>query len=71
MRNSIECSSLGDKIYRHPTYEPNFYKEDGSIAGSTQILRKKNKARMNQIDFTQDKNVKWPLYPRVVHFCFY
>ena len=28
-------TSLGDKIYKHPDYVANFFKEGGLIAGST------------------------------------
>jgi hypothetical protein len=60
LRNFIPCHSLGDKIYRSPTYAENFFKGDGLIPGSTNIFRKKTTARLNEVDFTTDKNVKWP-----------
>lgn len=40
MRNSIGISSLGDKPYRYPEYEPEFYKNGGLIPGSTQKPRR-------------------------------
>ena len=34
-RNGLPLKSLGDKIYKHPDYQPHFYKEGGLIVGST------------------------------------
>ena len=64
LRNSIPCSSLGDKIYKHPTYQNDFFKGDGLIVGSTNTYKKKTAARLNEVDFTIDKSVKWPLRER-------
>lgn len=65
LRNQIECYSLGDKKYKFPTYDDTFFKGDGVIVGSTNIDRKKTTARMNKVDFSVDKTVKWPLKERV------
>lgn len=35
MRNGIPLKSLGDKVYKAPEYNPDFYKEGGLIPGST------------------------------------
>lgn len=34
-RNGLGVSSLGDKPYKYPEYDSNFYKAGGLIAGST------------------------------------
>jgi len=34
-RNGLGVTSLGDKPYQYPEYQPNFYKSGGLIAGST------------------------------------
>ncbi len=34
-RNGVGVSSLGDKSYKYPEYESNFYKAGGLIAGAT------------------------------------
>lgn len=64
-RNSIPVNSLGDKPYKHPTFQPGFYKEPGVYPGSTNVLRKRNHAKMNMVDFTIDKNAVYPFYPTV------
>lgn len=66
VRNSIPCASLGDKIYKYPTYASAFFKGDGCISGSTNVYRKKTTARLNEVDFTINKSVKWPLRERML-----
>lgn len=39
LRNDLTVASLGDKSYKYPEYAPDFYKEGGLIAGSTQKPR--------------------------------
>jgi hypothetical protein len=34
-RNGLPLHSLGDKIYKAPEYQSNFFKEGGLITGST------------------------------------
>lgn len=34
-RNYVGVASMGDKPYKYPEYEPNFFKPGGLIAGST------------------------------------
>jgi len=36
-RNGLGCNSLGDKAYRHPEYEKEFYQAGGLVAGSSFI----------------------------------
>lgn len=62
-RNSIPVSSLGDKYYKHPIYSPGFYNEPGVYPGSTNIDRKRNRAKINMVDFTISKDAKYPFYP--------
>ena len=50
-RNGLPMSSLGDKNYKHPDYTPNFFKEGGLIAGSTNQLRMKSGGNGKAIDF--------------------
>ena len=64
LRNTIPVNSLGDKIYRYPTYAAEFFKEGGLISGSSNIYRKRTTARLNEVDFTVDKRVKWPMTDR-------
>ena len=63
-RNGISTASLGDKPYKNTTYASEFYKTPGLIPGSTNVLIKRNAARKKQIDFTIDKNAKWPMKPQ-------
>ena len=35
MRNTIGIANMGDKNYKYPEYEANFYKNGGLIVGST------------------------------------
>ena len=35
MRNGLPVSSLGDKIYKAPDYQPGFFRDGGLVAGST------------------------------------
>ena len=65
-RNGISAASLGDKPYKHTTFAADFYKVPGLIAGSTNKQYKRNAARKKQIDFTIDKNAKWPMRPQKV-----
>ncbi len=32
-RNGMPLASLGDKIYKQPDYQPNFFKDGGLIVG--------------------------------------
>lgn len=48
-RNNIGVSSLGDKAYKYPEYEPNFYKAGGLIPGSTQKPRSSTNPLQHQI----------------------
>lgn len=64
-RNSIPVHSLGDKAYKHPTFQPGFYKEPGVYPGSTNVLRSRNRAKINMVDFTIDANAVYPFYPTV------
>ena len=50
-RNRMPMASLGDKNYKHPDYTPNFFKEGGLIAGSTNQLRMKSGGNGKAIDF--------------------
>ena len=50
-RNGLPMSSLGDKNYKHPDYTPNFFKDGGLIAGSTNQLRMKSGGNGKAIDF--------------------
>jgi hypothetical protein len=34
-RNGLNLTSLGDKNYKYPEYQPNFFHEGGLIVGST------------------------------------
>lgn len=43
MRNSLGVTAMGDKPYKYPEYEANFYKNGGLIVGST------HKPRIGQI----------------------
>jgi hypothetical protein len=36
-RNGVPLSSLGDKIYKCPEYQTDFFKDGGLITGSTYI----------------------------------
>lgn len=65
-RNGISTASLGDKPYKHASFAPEFYKVPGLIPGSTNKQYKRNAARKKQIDFTIDKNAKWPMRPQRV-----
>jgi hypothetical protein len=37
-RNGLPMHSLGDKIYKAPEYQPNFFLDGGLIVGSTYSL---------------------------------
>lgn len=50
-RNGLPLTSLGDKNYKHPEYLPNFFKEGGLIAGSTNQLRMASGGSGKAIDF--------------------
>ena len=63
-RNGLSAYSLGDKPFRYPEYSSNFFKEGGLVTGSTIAYRPRVGALKNEVDFTENKNAKWPLYPR-------
>ena len=65
-RNGVSVASLGDKPYKSTNYAPEFYKTPGLIPGSTSWNTKRNYAKKKQIDFTIDKNAKWPMKPRQI-----
>ena len=44
-------TSLGDKNYKNPDYTPDFFKDGGLIAGSTNQLRMKSSGNGKAIDF--------------------
>lgn len=50
-RNGLPMTSLGDKNYKNPDYTPDFFKEGGLIAGSTNQLRMKSSGNGKAIDF--------------------
>lgn len=50
-RNGLPLQSLGDKNYKHPDYEPGFFKEGGLITGSTNTLKMKSSGNGKAIDF--------------------
>ena len=50
-RNGLPMTSLGDKNYKNPDYTPDFFKDGGLIAGSTNQLRMKSSGNGKAIDF--------------------
>lgn len=50
-RNGLALQSLGDKNYKHPDYEPGFFKDGGLITGSTNTLKMKSSGNGKAIDF--------------------
>lgn len=66
MRNGLSTNTLGDKIYRAPQYSSGFFKEGGLITGSSIAYRPRVCALKNEVDFTENKNAKWPLFPRTL-----
>lgn len=50
-RNGMPLKSLGDKIYKAPDYQPNFFKEGGLITGSSNVARMKSTGNAKAIDF--------------------
>ena len=50
-RNGLPLTSLGDKNYKHPEYQPGFFKDGGLVAGSTNKLRIASGGSGKTIDF--------------------
>ena len=50
-RNGIGMRSQGDKIYRAPEYQSNFFRAGGLIVGSTNKAHMKSSGNAKAIDF--------------------
>ena len=63
-RNGCPMTSLGDKIYKDPTYMTQFFKDGGLVAGSTNKARNGSQGNGKAIDFYAGLSLdKGPLNP--------
>ena len=54
-RNGLQVASLGDKAYKYPEYQSDFYKDGGLIAGSTSFKQRGNLS--GPVDLNKGKSV--------------
>ena len=57
MRNNLPISAPGDKQYKNPEYETNFFKEGGLISGSSNFLNYNKNVNKQSYNFYQTLNL--------------
>lgn len=62
-RNGLSAASLGDKSYKHVTFQTDFFREPGLIPGSSNTVYQRNFAKKNEVDFNIAADAKYPFYP--------